>query len=137
MHSLSKLAILFFVTGLITVVIVDGKLPSTKVVVKPGCGAKSTSKRFDKYAGHLLDFLVDETKNVYKNTDGSYTYSHGYPDMDSGSANGVGTCGRELKKLDCWSCLRTAKDKVKSACHGADGGNVTLKDCSISFSLIP
>ena len=139
-HFSSKLAILVLVMGLsIMLLVVDAKLPNTKVMVKPSCaGVGTASKGFTKYVAHLLDFLVDETKNVYRNKDdGSYTYSHNYPDPESRSANGVGSCGGELEKLDCWSCLRSAKDLVTSACHKAVGGNVTLKDCSISFNRIP
>ncbi|CAN1233730.1 hypothetical protein LINPERPRIM_LOCUS3998 [Linum perenne] len=138
MHCLSKLytVLVILVMGL-SMFDVDAKLPSTKVVGKPGCTGKSVNKGYDKYATHLVDFLVDQTKNVFRDKDGSYRYNHSYPDPSSGSANGMGCCGKKLEKLDCWSCLVSAKDKLKSACHRPVDANITLKDCSLSFNMIP
>ncbi|CAI0433520.1 unnamed protein product, partial [Linum tenue] len=116
-------------------VVVEAKLPNTTAVSRPECVGKSADKRYDSNVGHLMDFFVDGTKNMFRKTNADdYVMYHSYPNQDSaGSVAGVATCYRELGKLDCWSCLISAKDQINSRCHHPIGATIQLRDCSITF----
>ncbi|CAL1382548.1 unnamed protein product [Linum trigynum] len=111
------------------ILIVEAKLPNTTAVSRPECVG---DKRYDSNVGHLMDFFVDETKNMFRKPNADdYVMYHSYPNRDcAGSVTGVATCYR---KVDCWSCLVSAKGKINSCCHHPVGATVELRDCSITF----
>ncbi|CAL1356729.1 unnamed protein product [Linum trigynum] len=134
MYFVPKLAV---ASILFLAVVVDARLPKTKLVSPIVCLGNS-NKEYNNNLRHLLDFFVDETKNTYRKPGADYVYDHSYPNRDiGGSVNGVATCNGELGRMDCWSCLFTAKEIVKSRCRRPVASAVTLRDCSISFKNVP
>ncbi|CAN1175405.1 hypothetical protein LINPERHAP2_LOCUS31925 [Linum perenne] len=119
--------------------VVDAKLPDKSIISGPDCHGRSNDAFYNKKVARLINIFVDETKNVHRDHHADYEYKLSFPNSDSGSVTGGATCNRQLWKLDCWSCLVTAKNrgKIYSVCDDPVSGWVDLKDCSLWFKLIP
>ncbi|CAL1382530.1 unnamed protein product [Linum trigynum] len=136
MDSGSKLAMAAFLLLAMLSFGVDARLPVKSIVRGPDCVGKSEDKVYNTRVGRLVDILVDETKNVKKENYNDYSYVHSYPNRDAGSVIGGATCDRQLWKLDCWSCLVTAKNKLKDNCGHTHDARIELADCSIWYKMI-
>ncbi|CAN1235859.1 hypothetical protein LINPERPRIM_LOCUS4634 [Linum perenne] len=117
-------------------VIVDAKLPDKSIISGPDCHGKSDDMSYNKKVSRLMDIFVEQTKNVHRDYHTDFEYKHSFPNSDSGSVTGGATCDRHLWKLDCWSCLLTAKNKINNDCERTHDAEVKLKDCSLWFKMI-
>ncbi|CAN0880496.1 hypothetical protein LINGRAHAP2_LOCUS13682 [Linum grandiflorum] len=129
--------VVILLIGILSIFIVDAKLPDKSIISGPDCSGKSNDMSYNKKVSRLLDIFVDETKNIHRDNHVDYEYKHSFPNSDFGSVTGGATCDRQLWKLDCWSCLLTAKNKIYNNCERTHDAEVKLKDCSIWFKMIP
>ncbi|CAN1233000.1 hypothetical protein LINPERPRIM_LOCUS3766 [Linum perenne] len=122
--------------GILSILVVDAKLPDKSIISGPDCYGKSNDTSYNDKVARLINIFVDETKNVHREYHADYEYKHNFPNSDSGSITGGATCDRHLWKLDCWSCLVTAKNKINNNCGRTHDAEIKLKDCSIWFKMI-
>ncbi|CAN1192919.1 hypothetical protein LINPERPRIM_LOCUS21512 [Linum perenne] len=136
MGYLSKSITMAILLMSILSVIVDAKLPDKSIISGPDCSGKSDDMSYNKKVSRLMDIFVEETKNVHRDYHKDFEYKHSFPNSDSGSVTGGATCDRHLWKLDCWSCLLTAKNMINNDCERTHDAEVKLKDCSLWFKMI-
>ncbi|CAN0892548.1 hypothetical protein LINGRAHAP2_LOCUS17603 [Linum grandiflorum] len=129
--------VVILLMGVLSTVVVDAKLPNKSIISGPDCYFRSDNVSYNKNVARLINIFVDGTKNVHRDHHhADYEYKQNYPNSDSGSVTGRATCDRQLWKLDCWSCLVTAKNKINDNCGRTENAEVKLKDCSIWFKKI-
>ncbi|CAN1176978.1 hypothetical protein LINPERPRIM_LOCUS3766 [Linum perenne] len=133
--SKSKVTMIVLI-GILSILVVDAKLPDKSIISGPDCYGKSNDTSYNDKVARLINIFVDETKNVHREYHADYEYKHNFPNSDSGSITGGATCDRHLWKLDCWSCLVTAKNKINNNCGRTHDAEIKLKDCSIWFKMI-
>ncbi|CAN1175408.1 hypothetical protein LINPERHAP2_LOCUS31925 [Linum perenne] len=136
MDYVSKSAITMILLTVILSTVVDAKLPDKSIISGPDCHGRSNDAFYNKKVARLINIFVDETKNVHRDHHADYEYKLSFPNSDSGSVTGGATCNRQLWKLDCWSCLVTAKNRINNNCGRTHDAEVKLKDCSIWFKMI-
>ncbi|CAI0384900.1 unnamed protein product [Linum tenue] len=138
MDSGSKLMVVaaFLLLTISSFLVVDARLADTSIVRGPDCIGKSEDQEYNGKVARLINIFVDETKNVQRSHHSDYSYVHSYPNRDNGSVIGGATCDRHLWKLDCWACLVTAKNKLKSNCEHTLDARLELADCSIWYKMI-
>ncbi|CAN1765722.1 hypothetical protein LINPERHAP1_LOCUS9710 [Linum perenne] len=136
MHFGSKSTVwVVLVLSISTIIVVDAA--DTSIISGPHCRGECSNQAYNDGVAHLIDILVNETKNVPRKTDHEhYKYIHKYPDTNSSVVIGGATCDRDLIKWGCWRCLVVAKDEIKSGCEHTDDGSVILGDCSMWFAKI-